>query len=572
MELSEQQLMLLEQLTYFDNKIYEKAGIRYNKDNAKTVGDIVNSFTEENFKKLRSSDFDFAEGNEWEAVIRAIQDDPNLKKLEIADVKKNRRDKLVAICYVNPDDRNKSIVTFRGTTDGDEWKDDALGLDRSDTPIQREALKYIDGLPYSDITVVGHSKGGNKAQYVALLSDKVTRCLSMDGQGFSKEFIEKYWAEIQKNAFKIKNYSLNNDFVHILLYPVPGSKQSFFQGDGIANPGENHAQNSYFQFVEKDGKWSIKKENGEIVLIETEENTSMKYLHEFTCFIMDQLPVDEKSDAAEYIGNCLKLFRGSNDADYVIFEGKKYTPETAMEYLKANKKDASIVIAYLIKYIQLYNLSEEDALDLLRSFGFGDVVDEATSSDMKAMMLSMGYSMGSSLLDLFVSNVSDGERDFIIEAILTWISGRTDFDWVELWNLVENEYAKIPSDIREDANKDICAKSGKVFDFSSKAYNSLDNCISKIENATFGEISTWEFYSSEEWYSSLSIGMAKYGIEKFYSKLTDTNINCKTQIDEIFNEAWLIDNKYSNKIQQVITIIDGVNKMIISLNEAIGLK
>lgn len=37
---------------------------------------------------------------------------------------------------------------------------------------------------YDSITVTGHSKGGNKAQYVTVLSDKVDRCISMDGQGF----------------------------------------------------------------------------------------------------------------------------------------------------------------------------------------------------------------------------------------------------------------------------------------------------------------------------------------------------------------------------------------------------
>ena len=57
---------------------------------------------------------------------------------------------------------------------------------------------YIENLPYDSITVAGHSKGGNKAQYVTVLSDKVDRCISMDGQGFSQEFIDKYYAEIQK--------------------------------------------------------------------------------------------------------------------------------------------------------------------------------------------------------------------------------------------------------------------------------------------------------------------------------------------------------------------------------------
>ena len=48
-------------------------------------------------------------------------------------------------------------------------------------------------------------KGGNKAQYVGILSDKVDRVLSLDGQGFSKEFVEKYQDLIDKNRHKIRN-------------------------------------------------------------------------------------------------------------------------------------------------------------------------------------------------------------------------------------------------------------------------------------------------------------------------------------------------------------------------------
>ena len=65
---------------------------------------------------------------------------------------------------------------------------------------------YIQGLKecYGDaanhLTVSGHSKGGNRAQYVKILTDQVDRCVSFDGQGFSSEFLELYAEEIeQKN-------------------------------------------------------------------------------------------------------------------------------------------------------------------------------------------------------------------------------------------------------------------------------------------------------------------------------------------------------------------------------------
>ena len=131
----------------------------------------------------------------------------------------------------------------------DEWYDNFTGLGTSDTEIQKETRDFIEGLPYDDITAVGHSKGGNKAMYSAIVSDKVSRAVSMDGQGFSQEFMHKYEEEIRKNASKITNYSLDADFVHILLYQVPGSRQVYIDGNDYVNKAKNHSPINLFYFV-----------------------------------------------------------------------------------------------------------------------------------------------------------------------------------------------------------------------------------------------------------------------------------------------------------------------------------
>ncbi|WP_346707746.1 Mbeg1-like protein [Massilistercora timonensis] len=160
----------------------------------------------------------------------------------------NKDDSVPAICFNDPDDPEHAVVVFRGTSGKDEWIDNAIGLGVSDTERQKAALDYIENLPYDSITVAGHSKGGNKAQYVTVLSDKVDRCISMDGQGFSQEFIDKYYAEIQKKGHCIKNYYLEGDFVSILMFPVPGSDQICIDGDDSVIGAENHAASSFYQF------------------------------------------------------------------------------------------------------------------------------------------------------------------------------------------------------------------------------------------------------------------------------------------------------------------------------------
>lgn len=111
---------------------------------------------------------------------------------------------------------------FRGTSGDIEWHDNGQRGYLSDTDQQKAALKYIESLPYNNITVTGHSKGGNKAQYVTILSDKVVRCLSLDGSGFSKEFIEKYKDRINERADKITSISAEYDCVNILFNSIAG--------------------------------------------------------------------------------------------------------------------------------------------------------------------------------------------------------------------------------------------------------------------------------------------------------------------------------------------------------------
>ena len=89
-------------------------------------------------------------------------------------------------------------VIFRGTNgDLPEWIDNGAGGYSTETIYQQKALSYINGLPFDrDVTVSGHSKGGNLSMYTAIMSDRVGRCVAIDGQGFSEEFAREYTARI----------------------------------------------------------------------------------------------------------------------------------------------------------------------------------------------------------------------------------------------------------------------------------------------------------------------------------------------------------------------------------------
>lgn len=130
------------------------------------------------------------------------------------------------ICYTDRADKN-AVVVFRGTGGTKEaWRDNVYGAYDSDTRLQEEAsdfVRYECGV-YDDITVTGHSKGGNLSQYVTIKNpDKVESCVSFDGQGFNDEFINSNCDAISKYASKIKSICAYNDYVNVLLACIAGT-------------------------------------------------------------------------------------------------------------------------------------------------------------------------------------------------------------------------------------------------------------------------------------------------------------------------------------------------------------
>lgn len=156
---------------------------------------------------------------------------------------------LTAFSFTKP---NGDIsVVFRGTGDG-EWIDNGEGLsgipeentyitfDENGKVINRqtvkndfatdqqvEALNWFNSIAAKNdwnkstkITVSGHSKGGNKAQFVAIRSELVDDCFSFDGQGFSPEALtalrEQLRVKYEERRHNIRSFSADNDYVNVL--------------------------------------------------------------------------------------------------------------------------------------------------------------------------------------------------------------------------------------------------------------------------------------------------------------------------------------------------------------------
>ncbi len=291
MALSDAQLLMLDTLIYTD---YVKDG--------DSVSEIVTKMEVAlaNGKKIKSCEMSTAE---WRELIRQIKNEESLLKYKVTNSHISEYgDK--AACFVddlaNPKDVN---VVFRGTSEDYEWEDNVEGGRVSDTTQQERAADYINGLPASygnAMTVSGHSKGGNKAQYVTITTDRIARCVSFDGQGFSPEFLEKYEDKINSRANSITSISAKKDVVNCLLLPIAG-RQIYIDAEED-NYLYNHKPN-----ILLDANGNLKPQ--------CEQDYVVKLFYDYTSSLIRYLPDDMRDEVLDVTLILVMLILGKEEAN-----------------------------------------------------------------------------------------------------------------------------------------------------------------------------------------------------------------------------------------------------------------
>lgn len=212
--------------------------------------------------------------------------------------------------------KGKGYVAFKGTSGYDEWDDNVHGIIQSDTQCQQDAADFVKNIDKSieDITVVGHSKGANKAMYVTVTdeSGRIKHCVAMDGQGFSNHFMREYASKIKKNGDKITNYSISTDFVHVLMKQLPNSKQIYCEGYGMKNAGQYHSPASFF-VQDKNGKILFDNNGSGKFTAGVPEDENVKIIHRFVEYVMDTSADYELQMIADYLGDITGSALGSHN-------------------------------------------------------------------------------------------------------------------------------------------------------------------------------------------------------------------------------------------------------------------
>lgn len=563
MDLTDNQLGMIEQLTYLNKDVAAAAGISgFNgiKDghSGMTIEQILACFNEEALQKLEQQtgeiDGACASGSEWASIIRYLKSS-DLNQLVLTDTMVNSNGTTLALCFADPDNTSEAVVAFKGTSGGDEWVDNVEGLNVSDTECQKEALDFIESLPYDSISVTGHSKGGNKAMYVAITSDKVVCCVAYDGQGFSQEFVDKYWAEIEARGSNITNYSLSTDYVHALLFPVPNSNPVYCDGYGVENIKQHHSPNSFF-VTDENGNL-ILDENGNPQIVIICEDESIQMLHDFTSFVINNANDADKVEIVAFVSQLLAM----------VFGGGEMDTQAIIDFALDNTDKLALIIAYLVKYMEVNDLSSEDIDKLLAVLGL-DSLDELFTVNIKGIEI-VGLS---GLIDFAKNQLTDENDDWWITNVWLpllqkWKLDGYDIVISELWQKIN---AKVNAIDTSNGCSNATGKSGTIRDFSSRVYDALMNTISRIEEMGSASVSSWSGYSSEDWYSPLLIGIAIKGINAYFSKLTETNQTCKTRIDTVFHNVGQIDANRSTVIANLNGDLQGVYSVLSDIASGIG--
>ena len=359
------QILLLENLMYATPRI----GTFPSKDSfeGQTVGEWINSM-DINSASFKSNDA-FMNTREWLQILHAVMKEEAVLKMTIltTHVDNSPGGGGGQSAVFIDDDTMEVVFAFKGTEGAMEWADNFRGGNATDTTQQMNALQWYRDtyrefeLDDYDVTVIGHSKGGNKSKYITLMDESVKRCLSFDGQGFSDLFIEKYRDLIAARQYKIENHNVDYDYVNLLLNDV--GKTTFyvrFNTDG--NLLENHCPNAFMKFDEDN--------NFELVVNPEGMAAEMTAMDELLNAMLRSMPLGQRDSTmnmlADVVNACFPL-------------GAKNTKDKLRNIVFSPDKvnEIAYLAAYLVRYEQEMPKMARMVRRLLEKFEMGELMETA---------------------------------------------------------------------------------------------------------------------------------------------------------------------------------------------------
>lgn len=252
MSYTDSQMRVATQIAYMD------IDMDVRDDRPLTVGQLL---------EMQKKSSDESVRRQAESLQEFIASTPGCEDCEdwiIRDVQNDQHGSGMYACMIDTQDGD-ALIAFRGSESDTvenivkDWIVSDVGLvNCENTPQQIAAEQYVEelyeeyGNQYNGFGLTGHSLGGNLAEHATItapegMRDKIIRCVSMDGPGYSQAYIDAHWEEIQAMKGKIVHYQWS--WVGGLLTPIPETHYESVQADtptdhGIMNMFWRHDTNN----------------------------------------------------------------------------------------------------------------------------------------------------------------------------------------------------------------------------------------------------------------------------------------------------------------------------------------
>ncbi|MCM1287909.1 MAG: DUF2974 domain-containing protein [Clostridium sp.] len=499
-KLTEKALLLLCNLIYRKEFSNEHKGKLPNNKNV-TVRNILNYIEKQNHKNTQET----MTPEEWTAIYEMAKSDPQILNLKVTNQYCESETGAKMVCFADGD--GQAYAVFVGTG-ANEWRDNCVAGIMTDSPQQEKALEWLEQLPYNDIIVTGHSKGGNKAMYVAVTSNKVRECYAYDGEGFSLEFCNKYSVEILSKREKIHLTANYRDFVNILLINIAGDTKYIKNDVGVAGANEYHAPNALFKY---DKYGNIKYELGET----GNQDISMQMFHEFTVYFLQKATEAEKIVVLSVLGELLTDLVGGENA--VVREDIKDM---------FGVEGIEIALRYFTKYLQEIKKESPLKYTSYREY-FEEYIRDGYDTWLYKLVAMYSRIQGNKIDKLFDNLFDSVEKGRLVKAYKA-------YEWFRGGNVIGR-------------------------DFSAEAKKALLNAAKETEDEDWWQVDRWDcWYRIEDLLGHLKLDNYTAEANEYYRKLIDINDAGVQDMEKIFTDVYNADEAYAEKMSSSVGGMNGV--------------
>ena len=317
MSITNEERMLLDNLIYLNYAVSKDQ----NESEPLTVEKVVNGMLDMPYKEFKEAVTDkqfyycknMVNGmnvDQWKGILNAIAADEKLMNMTLSNIQDENdytegKDKTSrgfrAACFTNG---NETAVIYRGTVGSFQWQDNGDGGTASNhTASQEQAYLYLVDLVNTELSenkiyVSGHSKGGNMAQLAGITAMgrtnlNIERCLSFNGQGFSKAFLDTIKEEgllTDEALSKIYTISSSRDIVNSLFISMAKSENRLYLSSNseIKTPLDYLLQGHIGSDIFDD--------NGKLKSMLKDPSDMQLFVEDFCAYVSDNYSLEDQDD------------------------------------------------------------------------------------------------------------------------------------------------------------------------------------------------------------------------------------------------------------------------------------